>query len=264
MSETKSVVRYDYNYLQQYCKENGIELLKDYSTEKVNRRLCIEAKCLMENCNNICSKDFRNFVKNGCYCISCIYLKNNKIKYDYNYLQQYCKEYGIELLKDYVNKKVNRDTIFEANCLIDECVNNVEKSFRCVVEYGGCYCETHIKETQYEKAKISDWNNSNRVRYNTKYFMNYCKENKIVLTKNYNDISVNRETVIEAFCLIDGCVNNVKKSFRCIVEYGGCYCVVCTETIRMDKIKTTSLEKYGVENAQQNSEVAEKSSKKCV
>jgi hypothetical protein len=36
MSETKTVVRYDNNYLQQYCKENGIELLKDYSKEKVN------------------------------------------------------------------------------------------------------------------------------------------------------------------------------------------------------------------------------------
>jgi hypothetical protein len=46
MSEIKSVVRYDYNYLQQYCKENSIELLKDYSTEKVNRDTIIEAKCL--------------------------------------------------------------------------------------------------------------------------------------------------------------------------------------------------------------------------
>ena len=30
-------IRYDYNFLQQFCKENEIDLTKDYSLEKVNR-----------------------------------------------------------------------------------------------------------------------------------------------------------------------------------------------------------------------------------
>ena len=67
-------IRYNNDFLQQFCKENGIELTKDYSLEKVNRRFYIEAKCLMKECNNICIKDFRNLVKNGCYCVSCMYL----------------------------------------------------------------------------------------------------------------------------------------------------------------------------------------------
>jgi len=68
MSETKIVVRYDYNYLQQYCKENGIELLKDYSTEKVNRNTSIEANCLKYECQEKCIKGFREIVMYGCYC----------------------------------------------------------------------------------------------------------------------------------------------------------------------------------------------------
>jgi hypothetical protein len=72
MSETKSVVRYDNNYLQQYCKENGIELLKDYSTEKVNRDTIIEAKCLMEGCDKNIVKSFRNLTKNKVFlCEPC-------------------------------------------------------------------------------------------------------------------------------------------------------------------------------------------------
>ena len=51
MSETKQRVRYDNNYLQKFCKENGIELLKDYSKENVNRDIIIEAKCSMECCD---------------------------------------------------------------------------------------------------------------------------------------------------------------------------------------------------------------------
>jgi hypothetical protein len=68
MSETKLIVRYDYNYLQQYCKENGIEILKDYSTEKVNRDTIFEAKCLKIGCEEKCIKRFREIVMYGCYC----------------------------------------------------------------------------------------------------------------------------------------------------------------------------------------------------
>ena len=125
MSEQSTTIRYDYDFLQDFCKENGIELLKDYSLKKVNRRLHIEAKCLNKKCEKICNKDFRNFVKNGCYCISCMLLKNNKVKYDLNYLNRYCDKNNISLLKHYRDIQVNRDTIIEAKCLIGECVNIV-------------------------------------------------------------------------------------------------------------------------------------------
>lgn len=258
MSEQSTTIRYDYDFLQDFCKENGIELLKDYSLKKVNRRLHIEAKCLNKKCEKKCNKDFRNFVKNGCYCISCMFLKNNKIKYDLNYLHSYCDKNNISLLKDYRDIQVNRDTIIEAKCLINECVNILEKTFRNIVETGGCYCETHTKYNQYEKLKNSDWNNSNRIRYNTKYLINYCKENNIILLKDYTDIQVNRHTIIEAKCL--KCDDICSKGFRQFMNTG-CFCETHTKENRNEKVKTTCMEKYGCENPSQNAEVSEKASK---
>ena len=62
-------IRYNNDFLQQFCKENGIVLTKDYSLEKVTRETIIEAKCLTHGCDDICSKSLRMLCDNGgCYC----------------------------------------------------------------------------------------------------------------------------------------------------------------------------------------------------
>ena len=60
--------------VKQYCEENGIDLKKDYSNERMTRDTIIEATCL--NCDSVCSKVFRQFIKVGCYCE--IHTKENK------------------------------------------------------------------------------------------------------------------------------------------------------------------------------------------
>ena len=65
MRGTKQIIRYDYNYLQKYCKENGIELLKNYLTENINIYTKIEGKCL--KCSNNFSKGrprYKSYVLN--------------------------------------------------------------------------------------------------------------------------------------------------------------------------------------------------------
>ncbi len=99
-----------------------------------------------------------------------------KVRYNYEFLQKYCEENNITLLKDYSNEKVNRDTKIEAKCISENCEYNTEKAFRLVVENGGCYCKTHTKENQYNKIKNSDWNKSNKIRYNEKYLNVYVKK----------------------------------------------------------------------------------------
>ena len=74
MSERKTKVRYNYGLLKKYCEENGIDLKKDYSNERMTRDTIIEATCL--NCDDTCSKGFRLFIKVGCYCE--IHTKENK------------------------------------------------------------------------------------------------------------------------------------------------------------------------------------------
>ena len=251
-------IRYDYEFLQQFCKENGIELTKDYSLEKVNRDTIIEAKCLTEGCEEICSKDFRNLVKNGCYCVSCMYLKNDKIKYDFKYLQNYCNENNIILLKDYTNIQVNRETIIAANCLSDGCEDICIKHFRLFLE-SGCKCNNCTELNRINKFKNSGWK-SEKIRYNNNYLNDYCNKKNIILLKDYTNIQVNRETIVIAKCLSEYCKNKVDKSFRHIVDTG-CCCNSCSIVLGQEKAKQTSFEKYGVENPAQNSEVSEKASK---
>jgi hypothetical protein len=79
-------IRYDYNFLQKLCKENNIELKKDFSKINLNRDIIIETKCLTENCNDDCIKKFRQLLESGSFCKICT-MKNTKEK-----MKQTCLE----------------------------------------------------------------------------------------------------------------------------------------------------------------------------
>ena len=53
---TTNRIRYNYVFLQEFCKEHNIILLKDYSNENINRDIIIEGKCKSDNCNEKCYK----------------------------------------------------------------------------------------------------------------------------------------------------------------------------------------------------------------
>ena len=74
------------------------------------------------------------------------------VKYDYKYLTEYCNQYNITLNKDYSKDKVTRETIIEAKCVYENCLENVEKNIRGIIKTG-CYCRTHVKLLRIEKVK---------------------------------------------------------------------------------------------------------------
>ena len=49
-------LKYSNESLLAFCKENSIELCKDYSNEIVRQKTIIESKCNNQDCNNISSK----------------------------------------------------------------------------------------------------------------------------------------------------------------------------------------------------------------
>jgi hypothetical protein len=55
--------RYNYEYLQQFCNDNAIELEYDYSKELVNRDTIICGKCKGDGCCNLFEKNFRCLTK---------------------------------------------------------------------------------------------------------------------------------------------------------------------------------------------------------
>jgi hypothetical protein len=93
-------------------------------------------------------------------------------------------------------------------------------------------------------------------KYDNDALLKYCNENSICLINNYNNLKINRETIIEGKC-INGCINIFKKTFRYLKNYGG-YCDICTISNKKIKSKNTCLQKYGVENPFENEEIKEK------
>ena len=49
--------------LQEYCTENKITLLKDYSKEKIKSRMKIEGRCIEIGCENTFEKSFTSLLQ---------------------------------------------------------------------------------------------------------------------------------------------------------------------------------------------------------
>ena len=89
---------YNVNYLQNYCEQNQIILIKNY--EKTNRDTKIEGKCLSLNCSYNFDKVFRQLVKTGGYCNNC-----SKIKHQNNILKSVQNKYGVDNVFQLTNIK---------------------------------------------------------------------------------------------------------------------------------------------------------------
>jgi hypothetical protein len=74
-----SKVKYDIHMLINFCNENNIVLLDDYSEKFINRDSLIEGICLHDSCKNNFIKPFRQLLKIGGYCENCS-KENGKVK----------------------------------------------------------------------------------------------------------------------------------------------------------------------------------------
>jgi hypothetical protein len=239
-------MKFNNETLIEYCNTNKITLLQSY--ENVNRESYIEGKCLHNNCENNFNKNFRQLVKTGAYCISCMNkISNNKIrdakvKYDVNILHNFCNENNILLTDDYSNKFVNRDTIIEGVCKNDGCENIFSKPLRQLLKING-YCENCSKENG--KHKILETNI-------TKYGVDNAMKCQYLKDKQ-------KQTMINKYGVEHNSqLENIKQQKRdkSIEKYGTEY-VLQSPEIRI-QIKQTNLQKYGVENPQQNKEIRNK------
>jgi len=152
-------MKYNSTALLTYCNENNISLINDYNNIDVNRESYIEAKCI--ECFIKISKNFRQLVKTGAYCKSCMdniasnKIKEAKVKYDINMLMDFCDKNNILLVHDYSDKFINRDSEIEGICKNNCCKNNFIKPFRELLKING-FCQDCSKENG--KAKIIETN----------------------------------------------------------------------------------------------------------
>lgn len=176
-------------------------------------------------------------------------------------LEQLCQDNKLKLLKDYTEINVTLDTIIEAECMAEGCNEKTNKNFR-TIDLRGCYCKIHIKKNKRDKLKTA---RNTKTSYDIELLQQLCKDNNIILLKDYTNEHVTRETMIDAKCLTKGCNENVNTTFGNVV-YRGCYCDICANKNKHTRTKATCNKIYGdgVENPSQSPDIKQKKIEKSL
>ena len=232
--------QYNYEYLQQFCQENGICLLKDYSNEKINRDAIIKGKCKTDKCCETFCKGFRQLTISGGFCKGCTEL-NRQRKVDLTNLINYgCKNvFQSEEVKNKIKEtNVERygDTCALRNPLIKEKQQNTN------IERYGDTCALRnplIKEKQQ---------NTNIERYG-----NICSAQGIITQDKIKKSNLKNHGVEYTF-QSEEVKNKIKETN---VERYGDTCALRNPSIK-EKQQNTIIEKYGVKYTFQSEEVKNK------
>jgi hypothetical protein len=97
----------------------------------------------------------------------------------------------------------------------------------------------------------------NKGSYNFSNLKKYCSENNIILSNNYEDIKMTRDTNIEGKCLNNWCSHNFNKTFRQLKKTRA-FCKKCTKINKQINLKKSNFENYGVECVFQSEEIKQK------
>lgn len=244
-------MKYNNETLINYCNEQNIKLINDYSNEKITRENYIEGKCLTNNCGELFNKTFRQIVKTGAYCKMCIdeisknKIRNALVKWDINELNKFCCNNDIILIKDYSDVFINRNTIIEGFCKKDNCNNIFKKTFREILKLNG-FCALCSKENGKSKIKATNLKKYGvEVPLQSPEIREKCKQTTMIrygVEHNSQSQKIKQQ--------------KINKSLE---KYGVEY--VLQSPIIREKGKITNLKKYGVENPQQNKEIRDKTYK---
>lgn len=236
-------IRYNYEYLQTYCNDNNITLLKDYSNENITIHSKIECICLNNNCKVFVNKKFRYILETGAYCKNCTKI-NRQSK-----LKETClKKFGVEYA---LQSKEIKDKIKETNL----------KKYG--VEYASQTKELKdkVKETNLKKyGYICPLQNSNiQLKAQKSNITKYGTTNPMLCEEIKNKL---KNTFLEKYGVeypTQSAIIRETMKINNLSKYGVEY--VSQVNIFKEKRKETSLEKYGVEYSAQNPEIMEKTSK---
>ena len=168
---------------------------------------------------------------------------SKKVRYDLELLKGFCEKEGIELIGEYVEGKVNRETRIRGKCLTEDCKEEFEKGFRELVNKGGGYCKKcTIKkglkksiQTVLERYGVENPSQSEKVK---------MKKKQTNLDKRGVENPFQAENVRE----------KIKQTI--LYRYGVEHPSQAQEI--KEKKKQTNLHKRGVENPFQSEKVKEK------
>jgi hypothetical protein len=193
-------------------------------------------------------------------------MNTNRIRYNNEFLQDFCKEHNVTLLKDYSNENINRDSIIEGKCCFNECNENFIKSLNTLSIYKNFGCKYHSESFRKEKLKktikeiygVENVSQSDIIKNKKKQT---CLDNYGV---EHNSQSLQFKNQFKETCLEKYGVENPlqfkqfkdKSKNTCLERYGVEFSLQSKEV--RDKSKETILEKYGVEHPLQCKKVIDK------
>ena len=188
-----------------------------------------------------------------------------KICYDNDLLQEVCNRDKCIIDFDKI-EKYNRDTEINFIC---NCGIEYSKRFRQIYHVSGGYCKKCTENRRQEKVKKTclyrygvenTLINLENIRYTKELLENICSRDKCII--DFDKIEkYNRETNIDFIC---NCGITYNKTFRQLYELSYGFCKKCTENRRIDMVKQTCLDRYGVEYASQSQETKDKSKQTCI
>jgi len=274
--ERKKIVRLDLAYLQNYCKENGVQLMEDYSGKNVIGSDRIKMKCIYENCEEQFDKTFRQMVNTGAYCLKC-----KEIIKDQRSREACLKKYGNERVFavkeirekiDNTNLEKYGDTCVLKNSAVRDKIkaSNLEK-----YGYEHSFSNPEVRKKQQATmlsryggkfaVLCSSLNEKRKATCMAKYGFSYSMSSPIIQSKirnimkaKYGHISSlgnkNVQDKVKATVLKKYGQSHIMKVFAvkeklrntCIKKYGFPTCLQ-NEKIK-EKGKKSLLLKYGVDN----------------
>ena len=170
----------------------------------------------------------------------------NKQQYNCEYLQQFCKEYDIELIGEY--EKINSKTIIRGKCKSDGCIEIFEKNFRCfakIQNFGCKKCAKEIRKVRVENTNLK--NHGVKHAFQVKEFRDKGKQTNL---EKYGCEYATQSELIQ-----------IKTKDTNLQKYGVEYSSQDPKT-RL-KFKETCLNKYGVENPSQSEEIKQLKKNTC-
>ena len=157
--------KYDFERLENYCKENNVTLLEEYSVINLTRDFNIKSKCCYENCPNDVNKKFRELENTGSYCKTCIKLKAINMR------KKTClQRYGVE---NQSQSKIIQDK-YKETCLKKYGVEHAFKSQKVKEKIKDTMLERYGVENPNQNAKIKNKiKETNLQKYGVEYASKY-------------------------------------------------------------------------------------------
>ena len=178
-----------------------------------------------------------------------------KQKYNYEYLQLFCIENKIKLEYDYSKDKITRDTIIKGKCKSDGCIGVFEKNFRQIVESKNFGCLLCVNKFKIQRLTTTKKEQS---KYNIEYLQQFCKENNIILCKDYSKENITRNTIINGKCIYNNCKDDFAKKITSLEQDKNFGCKSCSVQIKIERSENTCIKKFGETNAMYSHNIKDK------